>query len=242
MRMCGRYVLRTPAHLVQKLFLEPGVELSPEGRALFAAPRYNIAPTQSVPALRIARETHEREIVGMRWGLIPFWAKDRAIGSRMINARTETVDEKPAFRDSLKRRRCVLIADGFYEWEKRGKTRVPFLFEPDTQGPVAFAGLWDRNGTGDDVVTSCTILTTTASDVVARIHDRMPLVVPFDLLASWLDPHVEDPALAQLLERAASSTMKSTELTTWVNSVAHDDAQCVAPAAQAMLPIRDVDV
>jgi putative SOS response-associated peptidase YedK len=238
--MCGRYVLRTPAHLIQKLFLEPGAQLSPELQALLAEPRYNIAPTQSVPAVRISRESGARELTIMRWGLIPFWAKDRAIGSRLLNARVETAAEKPAFRDAIKRRRCVLIADGFYEWEKRGKARVPFLFEQGEHAPFAIAGLWDRNGTGDDVITSCTILTTGASEVVGRIHDRMPLVVPQDLMSAWLDPHVEDPVLAALIERASAPSFHATELTTWVNSVAHDDARCVEPAPQGVLPMEGV--
>jgi len=227
--MCGRYVLRTPAHLVQKLFLKPGEELTTAARALFESPRYNIAPTQDVPAVRATRDG-SREVVALKWGLIPFWAKDRKIGARMINARVETAPEKPAFKDALARRRCVILADGFYEWQKRGKQKIPFLFEPEGGGPLAFAGLYDRNGQGDDRVESCTILTMEASGVVTRLHDRMPVVVPPDLLAAWLDREAMDPMLEALLARARTHTLRATELVPWVNDVRHDDARCVEPA------------
>lgn len=232
--MCGRYVLRTPAHLVQKLFLEPGQELSPSARALFDAPRYNIAPTQEVPVVRTTREG-TREVVALTWGLIPFWAKDRRIGAKMINARAETAPEKPAFKDALARRRCVVLADGFYEWEKRGKQKIPFLFEPEGGGPMAFAGLYDGNGQGEARVESCTILTMASAGVVTSLHDRMPVLVPADLLGAWLDRASKDPILDALLARARTPSLRATELVPWVNDVRHDDERCVEPAPSQLL-------
>ena len=169
--MCGRYRLSRRKQLIQEYF-DTTEEVDWE-------PRYNIAPTQTVPVIRQdAREPMRRASL-MRWGLVPNWAKDVTVGARMINARSETAAEKPAFKELLQRRRCLIPADGFYEWQKTGKSKQPYCFEMVQREPFAFAGLWDSWRTPDGAtLETCTILTTTPNQLLADIHDRMPVILP----------------------------------------------------------------
>ena len=183
--------------------------------------RYNIAPTQEVLTV-VGSES--RRAGFMRWGLIPHWAKDPKIGSRMINARAETVAEKPSFRNALRRRRCLVLADGFYEWRRVGKTKTPMRIVLRSGEPFAFAGLWetwrDPEGT---VIPSCTIITTTPNDLLKPIHNRMPVILPKEVEDFWLDDSVDDPtALTSVLTSYPDDEMESYEVSSLVNS----DANC----------------
>ena len=169
--MCGRFVLMTPGRSLAKRF---GLEEVPD-----LEPRYNIAPTQMVAMIRLDRDTLQRRLVLVKWGLIPFWAKDSSIGNRLINARAESAAEKPAFRSAFKSRRCLVPADGYYEWKKRkGGQKQPYLARNADGSPFAFAGLWERwQAPEDEIIESCTILTTDANDLTQPIHDRMPVIL-----------------------------------------------------------------
>ena len=180
--MCGRYVLKANLpEIARMLGLDVGTDVGFE-----LAPRYNIAPTQDVPACR-AGEDGERRLAMLRWGLVPRWAKDTKLAYRMINARGETVAEKPAFRDAFRHRRCLIPADGYYEWKKVGERKQPnFLYRRDER-PFCFAGLWERwHKGGADPVESCAIITTQANQLGAEIHDRMPVILPQSEFARWL--------------------------------------------------------
>ena len=177
--MCGRYVRKAPSAIYAELF---GVESVPGDVS------YNVAPTQAVPVIRAADQ--RREAVLMRWGLIPFWSKDGK--QRIINARADTVLQKPAFRASVKKRRCLVLADGYYEWKTEGKTKHPFYFHRRDDRPFAFAGLWDTWKSPDGQVETCAIITTDANDLSRPIHDRMPVILPQSACGPWLDPEIED--------------------------------------------------
>jgi len=196
--MCGRFTLRTPLTVLTQQFL---FELGELPQIEWPAARDNICPTQDVAVVRQAAGGG-RELALLHWGLIPSWAKDKKIASSLINARCETVAEKPAFRTALARRRCLILADGFYEWKKEGKQKLPFLFESKDKRPFAFAGLWERwRGCGpsgqrpDESIPpleSCTIITTEANELCCPVHERMPVILDpadYDL---WLDPSVTD--------------------------------------------------
>jgi len=194
-------------------------------------PRYNIAPTQDVLVVR-ERERGEREAAMLRWGLVPSWAKELQAGAPLINARAETVAEKPAFRTALRRRRCLIPADGFYEWQKasgaaaRGK-KQPYYIHRRDERPFAFAGLWER-WTGGPEVESCTIVTTSANNTLSALHDRMPVILSEEDYALWLDPAVEDAAaVTPLLVPAAEVVLVAEPVSTHVNRVANDDPQCI---------------
>lgn len=177
--MCGRFAFYSPAEAVAALFDVDGV---PE-----LEPRYNVAPTQLIAAAREAGPGR-REFAALRWGLVPSWAKDPSIGNRMINARVETVAEKPAFRAAFRHRRCIIFADGFYEWRKEGKEKTPHFISLASGEPFAFAGLWEDwtdRATGESLQTA-TILTTAASEFLAGLHDRMPVVLTPAAAGRWL--------------------------------------------------------
>lgn len=194
------------------------------------SPRYNIAPTQTVPVLRLHGESNTREIVLMRWGLVPSWAKDEAIGSRMINARANTVDEKPAYRSAFKKRRCLVLADGFFEWQKRGSKKQPFLFQKKDGTPYGYAGLWETWKKGDQPVVSCTIITTTPNKLVEDIHDRMPVILQNRYIENWLNPeydHVD--RLKAMLEPYPADAMVRYPVSSIVGSPTNDTPKCVVP-------------
>ena len=200
-------------------------------------PRYNIAPTQAVPVLRPG---HGRalEASAMRWGLIPSWATDPAVGARTINARSESVASKPSFRESLQKRRCLVPADGFYEWQRAAGGKQPFCFEVGEAEIFAFAGLWDswRRPDGQTIET-CTILTTTPNDLLADVHDRMPVILAPEYHDRWLDPSLRDAAKAvALLQPFASNLMRRYPVITRVNGVANDGPECSAPVELPVAP------
>jgi putative SOS response-associated peptidase YedK len=221
--MCGRFTLRTPAGDLARHFDCAFDPLSA---------RFNIAPTQIVTAVRREDAESPRRLDRLRWGLVPSWAKDPSIGNRMINARAETVAEKPAFRVALRRRRCLIPADGYYEWLKQGTAKQPFCFHLRDNGPFAFAGLWEiwRGGTEDEPVRSCTIITTEASQLARPIHDRMPAILEPADYAAWLDPTLQDPAsLKPLLHPFESPQLVVHPVSTFVNRPQNDDPRCVEP-------------
>jgi len=191
--MCGRFAFYSPTEATAALF---GVSKVPEVK-----PRYNIAPTQSIAAVRVGADD-SRELALLRWGLIPFWAKDPSIGNRMINARAETVAEKPSFRAAYRKRRCLVLADGFYEWRKGSDGKTPYYISLASGEPFAFAGLWEdwRAKDSDESLQSAAIITTSANDFMSQLHQRMPVVLEKDSADRWLDG--DD----QLLSDAAESS------------------------------------
>ncbi len=194
-------------------------------------PRFNIAPTQPVPVVRMTPQQAEpqRQFVFLHWGLVPSWADDPAIGNRMINARAETAAEKPSFRTALRRRRCLIVADGFYEWQTVGKRRQPMFIHMRDDQPLAFAGLWESwEGANHSALESCTILTTAANDVVRPIHDRMPAILAPEDYGPWLDPAVQKPEpILPLLRPYPSASMEAYPVSAGVNSPARDDERCL---------------
>ena len=185
--MCGRYAFFSPAEAVKRAFsLDdfPALE-----------PRYNIAPTQPVPVLR-EEQPGRRQVALLHWGLIPSWARDRSVGNRMINARAETLSERPAYRAAFRRRRCVVLADGWYEWQVVASGKQPWFIHSRDGAPLGLAGLWEtwRDPAGGEPVESCTIVTTDAVGPLAEIHHRMPAVLPAAGLEAWLDPRQQDVA------------------------------------------------
>ncbi len=203
-------------------------------------PRYNIAPTQPIPVIRQNPKEPVRELSLARWGLIPSWAKDPSVAVKMINARSETADTKPAFRDALKSRRCLIPADGFYEWAKTGKGKQPYCFEVDEGELFAFVGLWDRwkDPTGNPIET-CSILTTTPNAVTSPVHDRMPVILDPDSYDLWLDTGMKDVrAASELLTPFDARAMRCYPISTRINSVANDDEECSRPIDVAEIQNR----
>ena len=222
--MCGRYTLAVSEKQLAEAF-----DLSSSLPEL--TPSYNVAPTQDIAA--ILGDGEERRLALMRWGLIPSWADDPEIGARMINARSETVAEKPSFRAAFKKRRCLIPADGFYEWQKTNGAKQPFHIRLQNGRPFAFAGLWETwQGDGGPEVRSCTILTTGANDLLAPVHGRMPVILDPENYDFWLDPDVQEAEpLTGLLEPYPSEAMEAYPVSRFVNSPSNDDPRCVEPAA-----------
>ncbi len=220
--MCGRFALATDPERLVSLF---DVERVPELK-----PRYNIAPGQDIAAIRVSQEG-QREIVLLRWGLIPSWSKDPRIGARLINARSETVAEKPAFRTAFQRRRCLVPADGFYEWTKQGTTKAPYYISGREKVPFAIAGLWESwTGGPGEAIQSCTLVTTEANSFIRKLHPRMPVILKRSDYANWLDPENHDTeALRSLLQPALRASLTAHAVSTHVNSPKNDDAECIAP-------------
>jgi len=225
--MCGRFALSTPPEVLKEIF-----DLFEVPESL--APRYNIAPTQPVAVIR-ADDRGRRRLDQLHWGLIPFWADDPAVGNRMINARAESAATKPAYRAAMKRRRCLIPADGFYEWKKQKEGgKQPYFIRARDRRPIAFAGLWERWKPKDqpdaEPVESCTILTTDADDLLKPIHDRMPVVLNPKDYKQWLDPSVEDAsALEPLLRPADPDRLQAYPVSTIVNSPKNDTERCIEP-------------
>jgi putative SOS response-associated peptidase YedK len=220
--MCGRFTLTVSARVLAEVFDAP----EPAG----LSPRYNIAPTQQVLVARAGEGG--RELTRVRWGLVPHWADDLSIGARMINARGETVASKPAFRSALKHRRCLIPADGFYEWKKVGAGKQPHLIRFADARPFAFAGLWERwlPQDGGAPVDSCTIITTTPNELVRSLHDRMPVILPPSAFDEWLRPEpLPGPRLEELLVPCPDAEMEAFPVSRRVNSPADDGPECVAP-------------
>ena len=218
--MCGRFALHSPLATLLEQF-----EASAAGVAW--EPRYNVAPTQPVAAVRV--EAGERRVARLRWGLVPRWAREVGEGPLLINARAESAASKPAFREALRRRRCLVPADGFYEWERSGRARLPLLFSAPDGAPLAMAGIWERwSRPGAAPVESCAVLTTAASGVVAPLHDRMPALIPRAAFERWLDPGLRDPqAIADLLAPPPDAALRALPLEPWVNDVRHEGPRCL---------------
>ncbi len=214
--MCGRYSLTTPLEAMRQLFGFTG--------SINLAARYNIAPTQDVPVLR-ADGSGQTELLLMRWGLIPSWAKDAAIGARMINARIETAAEKPSFRSAFRRRRCIIPSDGFYEWKTRGDGKQPYRICLGDMGVFAFAGLWEgwQDPAGGEVL-SCSILTTEASARLQPIHHRMPVILKPDQYPVWLDPAGDPPA--DIATPFDDDRMQTYPVSRAVNKPVNDSPEC----------------
>lgn len=193
-------------------------------------PSFNVAPTQPVA---VVLNRGKKRMAAMRWGLVPSWATDPTIAGRLINARAETLTAKAAFKDAFKRRRCLVVGDGFFEWQKQGAVKIPLFIHLKTERPFGFAGLYEiwTPPLGDPLVT-CTIITTEANELVKPIHDRMPVIVPKDAEDFWLDPAVEDHArLLDLLQPYPSDEMAAYAVSKLVNSVKNDSPECIEPAA-----------
>ena len=226
--MCGRYRLSRRKQLIEEYFdCDPWED--------DWSPRYNIAPTQPVPVIRQHPKEPVRELSLMRWGLIPHWAKDHSIAQNTLNAKSETAATKPAFRDPLKFRRCLIPADAFYEWKRNGTSKQPYCFEVNEGKLFAFAGLWDgwKNADGQWIKT-CTILTTTPNSVTGAVHDRMPVILDPDSYDPWLDPGMQNVAtISELLKPYDARLMRSYPVSTRLNHVANDDEECSRPVELA---------
>jgi putative SOS response-associated peptidase YedK len=225
--MCGRFTLRAPASTVAEQFgLLDAEPLNP---------RFNIAPTQAVAAVRLATEGDEpaRQLVWLKWGLVPSWAKDAKIGNSLINARAESVADKPAFRAAFRRRRCLVAADGFYEWRRTGGKKQPYFIRLAEDRPFAFAGLWESwEGPEHSALDTCTLITTDANELMRPIHDRMPVILSPEHYARWLDPALQKPEhLQPLLRPYPSDAMLAYPVSSHVNNPRNEDAGCIAPAA-----------
>jgi len=219
--MCGRFTIRSSPQKVAEVF---GLSELP----LFE-PRYNVAPTQQVPAVRVRDD--RRELAFLRWGLIPGWADDPKIGSRMINARADTVAEKPSYRKPLALRRCLIVADGFYEWQSVEGKKQPYFIRLRDERPFGLAGLWERWTRGEQTIESCTIVTTEANAALGGLHDRMPVILDPRDFERWLDPAVQEAErLTPLLRPYAGDDLFATPVSTRVNSPTHEGPQCLAPA------------
>lgn len=228
--MCGRYRLTAKERYLRDHF---GLDDDPSW-----TPRWNITPTQQVAIIRQHRDQPRRAFSLARWGLIPYWAKDSGMGLKTINAMSETAAEKPAFRDALKFRRCLIPADGFYEWKRLGsKEKQPYQFQMADDSSFAFAGLWERWQDSDKtIIETCTILTTKPNALVSEIHDRMPVIVASDDYDLWLDPGIKDPnRVAECLRPFDANLMKKFAVSARVNRPENDDEQCSkeVPAAQS---------
>lgn len=218
--MCGRYAVTTVPEAMRALFRYLNQPNFPA--------RYNIAPTQPVPIVRIFEG--QREFALARWGLIPSWVKDPRGFSLLFNARGESAAEKPAFRNAMKRRRCLFPADGFYEWKQDGKTKQPYFVRLKGGGPMAFAGLWESwMGPNGEEVETAAIVTTAASRSIAHIHDRMPVIVPPEAFDFWLDPNVDAEMAAAVIAPAPDGLLESYPVSNAVNRTANDTPDLLEP-------------
>ncbi len=231
--MCGRFTLAvSPQAVAEAIGLFDG--LAPE-----LPPRFNIAPTQFVLALRQTDPTAKPVYVPLRWGLIPSWAEDMKIAHRLINARAEGIAEKPSFRAAFKRRRCLIVIDGFYEWRTpaaaasattKKSPKQPFHIHRPDRRPFAFAGLWEHWAKGDAPLETCTIITTNANNVMKPLHDRMPVILDARDFARWLAPEPQDPALLlELLKPCPDEWLTCEPVSTVVNNPRHEGPECLQP-------------
>ena len=220
--MCGRFVRKLYLTDIESEFDVDEVDAD-------LAPSYNVAPSQQVA---VVMRDNKTRLVSMKWGLIPAWADDPAIGNRLINARAETIAEKPSFREAFMRQRCLVIADGFYEWQKNGRSRQPYFIYLKQDRPFGFAGLYDLwTSPAGELITTCTIITTEPNEIMKTLHDRMPVILPKELEEAWIDPYNTDHAsLAGMLGPYAASEMELHTVSPLVNSPANDSPECMAPA------------
>ena len=220
--MCGRYSLTAPGAVIAEIF---ALADPPEIEA-----RYNIAPTQNAPVVRTDL-SGARVLAALRWGLVPPWAPDLKLASRMINARVESVSERPAFREAFERHRCLVPADGYYEWQATAAGKLPCRIHREDGTPLAFAGLWSPwlDPKTREKIETFTILTCPATPELAAIHDRMPVILPPARWSDWLDARVPDLGDAAALSRDGARDLTFTRLGPRINNVAHDDPECWAP-------------
>jgi putative SOS response-associated peptidase YedK len=222
--MCGRFVRSSPISLIVEIFHVGSVISS-------SSPSYNVAPSQEI---LIINDKGRRELVNCRWGFLPPWIRDINEGNRLINARAETVDEKPSFKAAFKKQRCLIIADGFYEWSKKQQKKVPYYLRLKSGKPFGFAGLYSQWTSPEGAkICSCAIITTEANDLVASIHDRMPVILPEEKVDIWLDPgcHNEE-VLKDLLVPYPSEGMEMYRVSRRVNSPGFDSAENITPSEE----------
>ena len=217
--MCGRFSLTTPANLLAGYFeLDNIIEFDPH---------YNIAPSQNVFVVRNTADQH-RESVMLRWGLVPFWTKPDNITAKLINARSETAHEKPSFRNAFKKKRCLIAASGFYEWQKQNQgNKQPYFIHLPNDEPLAMAGLWEHWQHEDQIIESCTILTKDANDALSPIHHRMPVVLRPEQFDTWLDREQHDLTTLHRLIDDANGNMVSYKVSTAVNNPVNDSPECI---------------
>ena len=220
--MCGRFAQQRPASELAEIFAAEPLADDP-------GPRFNVAPTDE--ALVVVQRDERRAIAAYRWGLIPHWAESAKVGSRMFNARAETLPTSPAFRDSLIRRRCLVPVDGFYEWKREGTVRQPFLIGRADGMPLTLAGLWAgwRDPTTERVVRTFTIVTSRPNDQMADLHDRMPVVVPEDVWPLWLDPATDRSELQAILQPTDDVLLRIRPVSRLVNDVRNDGPELIEP-------------
>ena len=220
--MCGRYTLKTPINVLAERF---EIEEYPSS----IAPNYNTAPTQEVAA--VVEEDEKRKLEVFHWGLIPSWAKDPGIGNKMINARAETVSEKPSFRSAFKKRRCLILADGFYEWQKTDNGKQPYHIKMADGSPFAFAGLWEI-WKDEEEIRSCTIITTEANNLMDEIHHRMPVILHPEDYDVWLEPDFDEKELlTSLLKPYPADAMEAYPVSRRVNKPSNNEPSVLEPAA-----------
>jgi putative SOS response-associated peptidase YedK len=220
--MCGRFVIKSDLQQIQLAFNVTQVHAQVQ-------PSYNIAPTQ--PVATIVQREHQIALEAMRWGLIPAWAKDASIGAKMINARAEGIAEKPSFKRPLKSKRCLIVADGFYEWKKERARKIPMFIRLKSDAPFAFAGLYDVwQSAPDKTITSCAIITTRPNELMQTIHTRMPVILPKSAYASWLDPANQNLVeLLAMLEPYPADAMLAYPVSMLVNSPRNNSPECILP-------------
>ncbi len=221
--MCGRYTRKENfARLAKELGLQNFPSLDPD---------YNIAPSQMVACIRTNPSTQLVEYLPLKWGLVPSWAKDPKIGYNMINARAETVAEKPSFRKAFARQRCLVLADGFYEWKREGKAKQPYYIHFQDNRPFAFAGLWERWGKGEsETLETCAMITTGPNALMKPIHDRMPVILDSQSYRLWLDSTTQDSrVLSSLLVPCPDEEMESYPVSTQVNNPRNNSPRCLEP-------------
>lgn len=217
--MCGRSSLHdAPTNILERFRLPPIPDFKP---------RYNICPTQEQLTLSVD-DRYGAAVFPRRWGLIPEWAADMSVGNRMINARAESLADRPAFGMPLRHRRCLILVDGYYEWMKVGKAKVPLFFHYSDNRAFALAGLWDRWDKASPAIESCTVITTSASSRVRQYHDRMPVLLSIDAALEWVDPHTPVNRCLDLLIPCQDADLECHEVSTFVNSPANDSAECIA--------------
>jgi len=226
--MCGRYVITSAPEAIRALFRYQEQPNFP--------PRYNVAPTQPIPIVRLAQGVRQFALV--RWGLLPSWVKDPKAFTLVINARGESVLDKPAFKNAMKYRRCLIPADGFYEWQVSGGRKRPYFVRPTSDAPMAFAGLWENwTGPNGEELETAAIVTTKANRALEDVHDRMPVVVPPDAFDLWLNCGQADATTAAaLIAPAPDDAMEAYPVSTDVNRVANDNAKLLEPAAPGSEP------
>ncbi len=230
--MCGRFAQAAKPEAIAQLF-----DLPPEAIPPYQ-PRYNLAPTQPALVLRRHPHTGQKELVFLRWGLIPSWAKDPNIGQRLINARAETLDQKPAFRAAFRHRRCLVPADGFYEWQKTSQHKQPYFIARKDGQPMALAGLWEHwQSPEGETLETFTLITTEANELVKPLHPRMPVILPQDAFALWLDPRTDVRTLKDLLLTPyPSALLRAWPVHARVNNPRFDDPTLIEPLPQLFSP------